>query len=436
MNQSELESVYLKNEVWYLRVKNAAGKWLAVRSDARNKAQAKEHAIELARKYQRQAQGLEAIPAPDGGGTVAAMMERWLAEDSATTEAHASNTSAVRRHLLVGSLAGMKLSELTPGAIERFMRGKQEELAPQTLNHLRGFLLRALTSEIRNGRWAGPNVVRAVKPLKVPRRVPDYLRWEAVPAVLAALDDRWRPLFATAIYTGMRKGELLGLRKKDVDFGAMQIRITRSYAKDRPKGGDEGIVPIATDLVPFLRAAISASSSDLVFPGSSGRMHRTDVKLVDVFRRALGRAGIVEGYLHKCRKHGCGHQELFADNDKRRCPTHGVLLWPVPQVRPTRFHDTRHSTASLLIMAGANTASVQKILRHSDPRVTMQVYAHLSPGYLRSEIDRLKFGSATSSAPADTHASGVPFVTRLLPKGGPEKHEAPFPRISPAILGA
>ena len=47
--------------------------------------------------------------------------------------------------------------------------------------------------------------------------------------------------------------------------------------------------------------------------------------------------------------------------------------------------------ASLLIMFGANPAAVQRILRRSDIRVTMDVYGYLAPGYLRSEIDRLSF---------------------------------------------
>jgi integrase len=44
------------------------------------------------------------------------------------------------------------------------------------------------------------------------------------------------------------------------------------------------------------------------------------------------------------------------------------------------------------MMAGANPASVQRILRHSDPKLTTEVYGHLAPGYLRAEVDRLAFG--------------------------------------------
>ena len=65
-----------------------------------------------------------------------------------------------------------------------------------------------------------------------------------------------------------------------------------------------------------------------------------------------------------------------------------MKLWPKALVRPIRFPDLRHTTASLLLTAGASTAVMQRILRHSDPRITTEVYGHLVPDYLRSEIDR------------------------------------------------
>jgi integrase len=129
-------------------------------------------------------------------------------------------------------------------------------------------------------------------------------------------------------------------------------------------------------------------------------MMRPDVALEGVLRRALGRAGIVQGYTHVCRKKDCGYSEPTPDAVQRRCPTHNHLLWPKAQVRPLRFHDLRHTTASLLMMAGANPAAVQRILRHRDPRMTMEVYGHLTPGYLQAEVDRLQFGLAIPDAVA------------------------------------
>ena len=60
------------------------------------------------------------------------------------------------------------------------------------------------------------------------------------------------------------------------------------------------------------------------------------------------------------------------------------------------------------MMAGANPAAVQRIMRHSDPKITTEVYGHLAPEYLRAEVDRLTFGSFTSpEEPAQAEAQVV-----------------------------
>lgn len=89
----------------------------------------------------------------------------------------------------------------------------------------------------------------------------------------------WKHLFATALCTGMRKGELLRRRKEDVDLAARLVTIRRSHNRDATKGGHADAVSIAVDLMPFLEAAIAASPSGLVFPRSDGRMMSRTVQL-------------------------------------------------------------------------------------------------------------------------------------------------------------
>jgi integrase len=151
------------------------------------------------------------------------------------------------------------------------------------------------------------------------------------------------------------------------------------------------------------------------------------VQLELILRRALRRANILTGYRHVCRRRGCGHAELAPDDDPRRCPKCRMKLWPAPQSRPLRFHDIRHTTASLLIMAGADLPAVQRIMRHTDPRITTEFYAHLSPGYLRSAIDRL---AINPSAPADLPVAASATAsapTKLAPKtADPPEFAAPL----------
>jgi hypothetical protein len=162
-------------------------------------------------------------------------------------------------------------------------------------------------------------------------------------------------------------------------------------------------------LVPLLAAAMEGSASDLVLPGADGKMISVDIKLQHVLRRALARADIVLGYVHRCRgRKGkpCRHEEAHPDRAPRRCPRHGILLWPKARVRPVRWHDLRHSTASLLNVAGVPLAEAQTILRRSDPKITAEVYTH---------VEKTRLSAAANSMPiAVGHLVPQRVVDRML----------------------
>ncbi len=337
----------------------------------------------------------------------------WLETYSQPRTSYVRDQYTVTKHFLSDPIARLKLVEITPGVIERFLQAKAKTHGPQTLNHLRRYLLSAFNCARRAERYMGPNPAKEVLRRTVPKRKPDFLRVDEVPRVLAALDDRWRPLFAAAIYTGLRKGELLGLQKTKVDLRERLLYVARSYDRITNKSQREEVIPIATELIPFLEIAVQASPSELVFPAPDGSMMREDVDTENVLRRALGRAGIVLGYDHVCRRKGCGHSARHDDPELRLCPTCGMKLWPKTLVRKIRFHDLRHTTASLLLMAGASLAAVQRILRHSDPRITTEVYGHLVPDYLRTEIDRLRFGIAPPLKPSSDSQTSAAVPTGL-----------------------
>jgi len=385
-------SVFKRGDRWYVKVKDAAGAWRMQPTTAQTKADAKRLAGELERKHERQRLGIEATIAEDGGGTLSELLKWWLDNYSVASGSHRSNESAIRNHLLSAEIARLPLIAVTSGVIETLLHKKSGEISPQYVNHLRGFVSRAFNAARKTGRYPGANPVQGTKKQKIPRRLGDYLKPEEVQPVLFALSPQRRPLYATAIYSGLRKGELLGLRKRDVDLARGHLNVSRSYDRETTKGGHADVIPIATELVPYLESALATSGSELVFPRQDGSMMPPDVDLEGILRRALARAGIVEGYRHVCRRKGCTHAEQHSDAEARRCPADGMKLWPKALVRPIRFHDLRHTTASLLIMAGASLVAVQRILRHTDPKITAEIYGHLAPGYLRSEIDRLSFG--------------------------------------------
>ena len=410
-----MASVRCKNGKFYIRYLDESGVVHDKATPALTKAEAKRIAAELEGNAWKSRAGLP-VPIADNGMNLGDLLTWWLEKRSVGTASHSRNVSYVRAHLHNHPLAKLAVRLVTAAKIDEYLYDKAASVGPCTLNHLRGYLQAAFNAGRRAGLCHGDNPVLEVPRRRVPKRKPEYLRPQEVREVLAALSDKYRPLFACAIYAGLRKGELLGLHKRDIDWQALQIYVRRSHDRETTKGGCEGVVPIATELVPFLQAAAEAAPGQRLFPGDDGLAMRADAKLEVILRRAMARAGIVEGYRHVCRTKGCRHSALHPDETVRLCPQHGHKLWPKAQVRAIRFHDLRHTTASLLTMAGCNPAAVQRILRHTDPRITMEVYAHLAPGYLQSEVNRLTFfggAQAAGELAGATISPDSPCVARL-----------------------
>ena len=161
---------------------------------------------------------------------------------------------------------------------------------------------RAFKAAIGERMIPGPNPIEGVRRWVVPKRLPDFLCFHEVPLVLAALRSKWRDVFATAIYAGLRKGELFGLRKTDVDLEIGVIMVKRSHDRVTTKGKRSDAIPVAAELRLYLEHALGVSPSDLVFPREDGTMYAETAQLEMVLRRALRKAGLVSGYRHKCRK--------------------------------------------------------------------------------------------------------------------------------------
>jgi excisionase family DNA binding protein len=220
----------------------------------------------------------------------------------------------------------------------------------------------------------------------------------------------------------MRKGELIGMRKEDVDVKGGTIRVCRSYAVDTTKGKHADLLPIADSLRPYLEMAMRASPSALLFPRSDGKMHERSLTLEDILRRALAKAGLVDGYVLKCRRKGCGYHEPRGTPDQVPCPKCNFRLWPSPVHRKVRFHDLRHTTATLLLKEGVSLATVQRVLRHTDPRITSSVYGHLDVEDMRKAVNKLPVSPLRQDAidveTARAAASRQP-VTRMLDDDAP-----------------
>jgi integrase len=214
---------------WYLKVKGLDGVWRHVPTSANTKAEAKALQREVGQKIDRQRLGLDPIPASDI--RVGELLKWWLETYSKGTHSHRRNESAVKRHLLSADLAKVELHLLTRGDVETLLQSKKQDLSPKSLNNLRAFLQSAYSAAEEAGKYNGPNPVTKVKRRKVPERTPMFLEAREADRLLQLhpLKEIWRRLFATALFTGLRKGELLGLKKTDVHRERGQIVVARSY---------------------------------------------------------------------------------------------------------------------------------------------------------------------------------------------------------------
>jgi len=230
----------------------------------------------------------------------------------------------------------------------------------------------------------------------------------------------------------MRRGELFALRKCDVDLALGTITVQRSHQRDTTKGGHADLIPIAAPLLRILEHQVEHAPGSLVFPAADGSQRSPEADPQKILRTALARAGLVEGYEHLCR--WCGHKERHADNEQRYCPNclkrtngtgrplaqpRGRALWPKAIPRQMRFHDLRHSTATLLLRAGVDAHRVQRLLRHRDVRTTTAVYGHLDVEDLRAAVAKLpELGPNWVQA-----AQGDPEALASAPANAPESQD-------------
>jgi integrase len=281
--------------------------------------------------------------------------------------------------------------------------------SPGAINRVRAVFSKVFALAKSRGKWAGDNPAELTDERKSNRTESSILSLDEIPRVLAALDDYWRGCFAVALLAGLRKGEVFGLRKADVDIEGRRLLVRHSHGNDRTKGSDDGRpepVPIHDSLMPFVVEAMQ-SPGPYLFPNRDGKRRHEKTHVELILRAAMVRAGIVERYDHKCRRKGCGHVESHADDEPRRCPkadparaegTCDMKLLAIGVARDITFHATRHTLASQALMAGASIAAVQKILRHKDPRLTIKTYGHLAPDFLGEELNRMTIPGLASTS--------------------------------------
>jgi integrase len=294
-----MPSIYMKGPSWYARVKDGTGRWRGIALSANSKTSARQLAAELARKFERQRLGLEALPSDDDM-TLGELCEWWLST-RCPEASRERERFRLGKHVLRTRLGSLPLAAVTTARLDEHLYAMSARgAAPASVNHLRAVLRIVFNCGRKAGLWSGSaNPAADLEVRRVPRRIYETLSMEEVGLLLANLPMHWRCFFAVAIFTGMRKGELLRLRKRDLNL-AEPTRATICIPVS--KGGHADLIPVAPVLLPYLESAVAVSPSELVFPGPDGTPWSHRVAVESILRRALAVAGFVEGYNHTCRR--------------------------------------------------------------------------------------------------------------------------------------
>lgn len=241
-------------------------------------------------------------------------------------------------------LGHIKVCDLTVNHVAELVAGMRDTHAAYTIANTLKPLSGMYRLAVRRG-WAAANPVTQLerderpKGYQAPMRI---LTSEEIAAVLRNsekwMEGHYRLLLETAIFTGLRVGELCNLRWEDIDWEAGELKVTESKTR-------AGLRDVAVPDFLLQRLAGSKETSALVFVQENGR------PINDVIaRRALAKS--LEGPVDD---EGNYPDKITSDR--------------------IRFHDLRHTYASLLISQGCDVVMVSKLMGHANPAITLRVYA-------------------------------------------------------------
>jgi integrase len=294
------------------------------------------------------------------GLTVHGYADRWWSE---TVSRHKPRTRVLHRgyldNVILPGLGDRSLSGLTVGEVRAWYAGL-EDFPARNANAYS--LLRTILNQAVDDELIAANPCR-VKRAAVKTRVvePVALSAAQVRRLADAMPQQWRALVLVAGFSGLRFGELTALRRRDLSLGGPEVVVTVARAVVRVSGefivgapksrAALRTVPLPDALGPVLAAHITrfgcVGRDGLVFPAASGGfLNRDTVK--DAFRKASAEIG---------------------------CP--GL-----------RFHDLRHSAATLFAQAGATLADHMTLMGHTSPAMSAR-YTHSTATRTRQLAQRI-----------------------------------------------
>lgn len=275
--------------------------------------------------------------------------------------------NVVNKHI-VPELGKTKLRDMTPMQLEKFYKRKLDEgLRPSYIRSMHAIITKTLNAALT---WelVSRNVASLASPPRVEKT--EIQTWSIEQAnhyLEASQDRRLYIVYVLAIYTGMRRGEILGLRWEDVDFERGRISVRQTLCK---------------------------VGSEIVLQEPKTKSSRRLLSVPEFAMKALSK--------HKARQNEwkllCGaafvHPEMVCTNKNGTYIDPGDVnsdfkmaakLAHLPQIR---FHDLRHTHATLLLRLGENPKIVSERLGHANVGITLDTYSHVLPDMQQALADK------------------------------------------------
>lgn len=369
------------------------GRWVGAITldDGRRKSFYGRTRAEVGRKVAKALHEQEQGIAPtDDRVTMEAYLARWL-EQTAKPKLRYSTFYSYERIVaiyLIPTLGKIRLSRLTPDDVETLHNDMAARgLSARTIQYAHAVLRAALNNAVRR-RYVPQNVASLVSPPSVTREPVEPLTVELAQVFLkAAQGDVFEALYTVTLALGFRKGEVLGLRWADVDLeeGRLWVRWALQRQKDKglvmvePKSrSSRRAIPLPPFVVTTLKEHRRRQAEQRLAMGPEWRDEGWVFTMEDgrpVSPDYLSRAfpKFIAANLNRCPK--CDVWLPAAEVVEGLCKRCDTKVEP----RRLRFHDLRHSCASLLFAQGCSMRLVMEILGHSQIALTMNTYTHLLP---------------------------------------------------------
>jgi integrase len=290
-------------------------------------------------------------------------LERWLTDsvrDSVRDVTYRGYDRQVRNHI-TPTLGNIKLKALTPTHARGLYRDKTDAgLSPRTVQYVHVTLHKALKQAVNDG-LVPRNVTEAVKPPQLRREEIKPLTSKQAKMFLKAVrGDRLEALYVLAITAGLRQGELLGLRWEDLDIerGTLQICRTLSGSK---QGNPIFSIP---------KTAKGKRSVRLTDMAVDALQRHRQLQIEE--RQSLDGLWQEYGLVFTTQIGTPVNRHNLVNRSFKPLLKHAGLL-------EIRFHDLRHTCATLMLCGGIHPKVVQELLGHASVTITLDTYSHVVP---------------------------------------------------------